>query len=83
MGCLARRLNDETAKIEVARQFSRRDPLLEHGGDTRLELGENVHGTWLCRGLGAASARLYRNSRAPSKRRACSAIANRSVMPAI
>ena len=32
---------------------------------------------------GDPAARLYRKSEAPSKRRECSAIANRSVMPAI
>jgi hypothetical protein len=40
---LARRLDDEAAKIEVARQFSRRNPLFEQAGDARLEVGENVH----------------------------------------
>ena len=40
---LARRLDDEAAKIEVARQLSRRDPLFEQARDARLEVGENVH----------------------------------------
>ena len=40
---LARRLDDEAAKIEVARQVSRRDPLLQQARDARLEVGENVH----------------------------------------
>ncbi len=42
---LARRLDEEAAEVEVARQFSRRDALLDQPGDTRLEVGENVH--WL------------------------------------
>ena len=42
---LARRLNDEASKIEVAGQFSRCDPLFEQAGDARLEVGEKVHGS--------------------------------------
>ncbi len=40
---LARRLDDEAAEIEVARQFPGRDPLFEQPRDARLEVGENVH----------------------------------------
>ena len=43
MGGLPRRLDDEAAKIEAARQFSAGDPFLEQPGDARLEVGENVH----------------------------------------
>ena len=43
MGRLARRLDDEAAKIEVKRQFARLDPLLEQTGDARLKLSEDVH----------------------------------------
>ena len=43
MGRLARRLDDKAAKIEIARQFSRRDPFFEQAGDARLEVGEKVH----------------------------------------
>src|ERR1700684_351014 len=43
MGRLARRLDDEAAEIEVARQFSRRYPLFEQARDARLEVGENIH----------------------------------------
>ena len=43
MGCFPRRLDDEAGKIEVARQFSRRDPLFEQARDARLEVGENIH----------------------------------------
>ncbi len=45
MGRLAWRLDDEAAEIEVARQFSRRDPLFEQARDARLEVGENIHGS--------------------------------------
>ena len=45
MGRLARRLDDEAAKIEVARQFAGRDPLFEQARDARLEVGENIHGS--------------------------------------
>ena len=45
MGRFARRLDDEAAKIEVARQVSRRDPLFEQARDARLEVGENIHGS--------------------------------------
>ena len=83
----ARRLDDEAAKIEVTRQFSRRDPLFEQARDARLEVGENVHypdlGEASQKNRRYASAGLYRKSKAASKSRACSAIANRSVMPAI
>src|SRR5271170_426295 len=84
MGGLPRRLNDEAAKIEAAGQFSASDPFLEQPGDARLEVGENVHLSPRRRRLGTLrSARLYPKSEAPSKSRACSAIANRSVMPAM
>ena len=84
VGRVPRRLDSEAAKIEAARQFSDRDPFLEQPGDARLEVGENVHFSPRRRRLGALrSARLYRKSEAPSKRRPCSAIAKRSVMPAI
>ena len=43
VGRVARRLDDEAAKIEIARQFARGDPLLDETGDARLELGEDVH----------------------------------------
>src|ERR1700728_5156013 len=43
MGRLARRLDDAAAEIEVARQFSRRNPLFEQARDARLEVGENIH----------------------------------------
>ena len=42
MSRLARRLNDEAAKIEVVWQFSGRDPACEQARDARLEVGENV-----------------------------------------
>ena len=40
---IARRLDDKAAKIKVARQFSRRDPLFEQACDARLEVGEKIH----------------------------------------
>ena len=46
MGRLARRLDDEAAKIEVARQFAGRDPLFEQARDARLEVRENIHGSY-------------------------------------
>ena len=93
VGRLARRLDDEAAKIEVARQFARRDPLFERLAmrdwkSAKMFMDPDQRG----RANACAShfsvmaglvARLYRKSGAPSKSRACSAIANRSVMPAI
>ena len=40
---VARRLDDESAEIEVARKLARRDALFEHRRNTRLEIRKNVH----------------------------------------
>ena len=40
---VAGRLDDEAAKVEIARQISRRDPFLKQPDDARLEVRENVH----------------------------------------
>ena len=80
---LARRLDDEAAEIEVARQLARRDALLEQRGNARLEIGENVHCS-TPRRVGAAGARAsIASRRRRQKGGACSAIAKRSVMPAM
>ena len=78
VGRVARRLDDEAAKIEVRRQFARGDPLFDETGDARLELGEDVHDSYRaersqCLRLaiqrhGRLAARLYRKSGAPVKK---------------
>ena len=87
MGSLARRLDDEAAEIEVggnspaAIRFSSRLAMRDWKSAKIFidpDLSDASQRRWAI-----ASARLYRKSEAPSKRRACSAIANRSVMPAI
>ena len=76
---VAGRLDDEAAKIEIARKLARCDPLFEQP-PTR---------DWKSAKTFILSVKLFeeRASNAspasPSKRRACSWIAKRSVIPAI